>query len=248
MRRRFRPQPLDETPDEVPSSRRRRSRIRSLVDLAFSDVISASDGVVRAYDFAMSDAIGVDDEMADDQVKLISDMLVPTDSLTPQMQITRTIQDVLTINDGFTVQTSRGARSCDLTPDPTIGDRSNVRLTWPYVSPSLTLELRNPEFGDTEDVSTQAQMLRSRSGQLNPVRGANWPTIRVLSFRFVALSEQQKDDFVAFVEASAADDIGLLDHYGRQWKGLLLFDAAEFVQVGRGCQYEAAFKFRGIIV
>lgn len=152
--------------------------------------------------------------------------------------------DTIVFQDIFVAWTSRQS-SC-LGYDADLGSRDGMRLTWPYVSPTLTVNLRNPKFGNTAVLDTNVATLRNRSGELKQVNG--FPTAEIFSFAFEALSEALKDELVAFLIASAADEIGLLDHEDRQWRGVIVSPVNTIVTAGRLCMFEASFEFRGTLV
>lgn len=123
--------------------------------------------------------------------------------------------------------------------------RADVRLTHPYVSPTTTLVLRNPKFSNAWQTDVELNRRRTVGGQLVAMRRIKWTKVRSLKVSFEAHSEAIRDAWLSFVELSAGQEIGFLDHEDRQWRGVILPGERESAHVGIGCQHEFSFEFRG---
>lgn len=104
---------------------------------------------------------------------------------------------------------------------PTLGS-AKLTLTHPFVSPTRTVILRNPQFGNADRLSFDRINRETRGGTLIMFADPTWPKQQTMNITLVALSRQQKEDLLDFLNASIGQDIGLLDHENRLWKGIML--------------------------
>lgn len=139
---------------------------------------------------------------------------------------------------------------CDETYNPTITIRDHTTLFYPFSSPTLTVNLRNPEFGDIDSVDTNAVMRQTRGGEFKTVKETSWFSQETLSLSFKSLTRLQAVSLIDLFEESAGDEIGLIDWYGRTWKGFISENPSEILQgIGNlyDANYSAQFKFEGVI-
>ena len=137
----------------------------------------------------------------------------------------------------------------DFVPAVSLGTRSNLRLTYPYVTPTLTVDLRNPLFGNIKRIDTQFIIHVLRSKELKIFRPSNRNTVEILLVSFNTINIQLIEDFITFLTTSAGKEIGLLDQENRQWQGVITSPLNNIVDVGPGdCNFEINFKFQGTLV
>ncbi len=108
---------------------------------------------------------------------------------------------------------------------PTLIRRATTVLTWPYNTPTLTLELRNPNFDNVEQFESRRVNRRTRGGTLDLYRDESWPKVQRLIMSFSWLCEDilgTRTKLFEFLQRSIGQEIGLLDFESRQWKGILL--------------------------
>lgn len=121
---------------------------------------------------------------------------------------------------------------------------AKLTLTYPFVTPTTTLVLRNPNFGNTEKREFSRINRESRGGTLLIFRDTKWPEREVLQVTIDALTETQKDNLIQFFKDSLGKEIGLLDDENKQWKGIIIDPDAEITHVGV-CNYSVTFQFEG---
>lgn len=131
------------------------------------------------------------------------------------------------------------------TTDPTFGI-ATLTLTHPFVTPTTTLVLRNPNFGNTENFQFSRINRESRGGTLLVFRDPTWPKREALAITVDFLKQQQKLDLLAFFQTSLGQEIGLLDNENRQWKGIIVNPDSEVTHVGKD-NYSVTFEFEGEI-
>ena len=128
--------------------------------------------------------------------------------------------------------------------DPTLLRRSSTVLTYPYTTPSITLEIRNPNFDNVEQFEHRKINRRSRGGTLQIYRDPAWPEAERLIMTFSALSQKDVKDLMEFMNKSLGKEIGILDFESRQWRGLILTPSAATSEEGMQ-GFSATLEFEG---
>jgi hypothetical protein len=123
-----------------------------------------------------------------------------------------------------------------------------LTLTYPFVTPTNTLVLRNPDFGNTDRLEFSRIRRQSRGGTSILFSDRKWPKQQVLNLSISALSQTKAEDFLDFVTESLGQEIGLLDWENRQWRGIILNPDADITDGGMTCRYAANLQFEGELV
>jgi hypothetical protein len=123
---------------------------------------------------------------------------------------------------------------------------ATMTLTYPYVTPTLTVVLRNPEFGNRDSLMFNRVNRQTRGGTLVVYADSTWPKIQTLQVQVRGLSSQQNADMHTFFSQSLGKEIGLLDHENRQWHGIITDPDAAISQPGRQ-DYTVSFTFEGAL-
>lgn len=108
------------------------------------------------------------------------------------------------------------------TAPPILVRRESTVLTWPYTAPTLSVELRNPNFDNVEQFEFRRINRRTRGGTLDLYRDESWPKLKRLIYSFSWLSDSQRVDLLDFLNRSLGQEIGILDFESRQWRGVIL--------------------------
>lgn len=141
-------------------------------------------------------------------------------------------------NDAITPPSSSG---------PVVVLQDTVIFTYPFVTPTLTVELRAPEFNNKDSVLITRIIRDTRGGEIKVYKESFWPTIRRLSFVIESLSEVEADGLQELIKASIGKEIGYLDYEGRQWKGIILNPEEAITEEGVNCEYTAKIDFEGAL-
>lgn len=118
-----------------------------------------------------------------------------------------------------------------------------VTFTYPYITPTLTVQIPNPSLGDANQYENKAKFGISMSGRVYSY--IKTPTSQKLLLTFGKLSYTMFTDLKNLFYQSASDLIGYLDHDSNQWKGQCLNDPFEGVDT-KNFQ-TITLEFRGII-
>lgn len=127
---------------------------------------------------------------------------------------------------------------------PTLGE-ATLTLTWPYVMPTTTLVLRNPEWDNREMLGFTRIVRETRGGTLEVYGDPDWPQTTTLSLTIEGLTTAQAEGFIDFLRDSLGQEIGLLDWENRQWRGIITTPDAEVTDHGKSCRRAITFEFEG---
>jgi hypothetical protein len=122
-----------------------------------------------------------------------------------------------------------------------------VTLTYPFISPSTTVVLRNPEFENRDLLNFTRINRTTRGGSQIVFADPVWPKSQVLRLSITHLSPAQGRDLLDFLLTSLGKEIGLLDHEGRQWKGIIINPDTILSQPGR-FDRSIILEFEGALV
>lgn len=103
-----------------------------------------------------------------------------------------------------------------------------------FVEPTLprTLRIRNPEFEDSEDLSTNTLIHTAMSGRMVSYRRT--PATTKLSLVFRDLTRLKAVEIRDFMVATAGMDVNFMDHRGETWRGKILTSPLDIVTDGLG--------------
>ena len=127
---------------------------------------------------------------------------------------------------------------------PTLGN-GTLTLTFPFTLPTTTLVLRNPEFTNKDSLNFNRINRTTRGGTLVVYADPIWPKTQTLGFEVHCLKRAQADELIEFFGDSLGLEIGLLDHEGRQWRGIITNPDTPIINPERG-DYSVSFYFEGV--
>lgn len=193
----------------------------------------------------------------------VSSVLNLIDTANPNGTFGRSVASPMDIDHSLTYFIERKAFECQYNPfvgengddndtippsaTPPVLGNGTLTLTHPFVAPTTTLVLRNPEFGDTHDLAFSRINRETRGGTLIVFADPVWPKTQVLQVTVEALTDAQTNSFLTFLATSLGQEIGLLDWHNRQWRGLVTTPEAE-VTDGGNCRKNVSFEFEGELV
>ncbi len=171
-----------------------------------------------------------------------------TSSLSLKSVVSFYILDLCGYSPGIGAGTFTGVPTAPSPTPPTLVSRSLTTLTFPFTTPTNTLDLRNPDFDNVEQFEPRRINRRSRGGTLDVFRDETWPKTKRLIYTFSALKEQQIEDLLTFLQESLGKEVGILDFESRQWKGVILTPSAAFGQTGPdNGSFSASLEFEGVL-
>lgn len=105
----------------------------------------------------------------------------------------------------------------------------------PFEDGSTTdvVDLRAPEFGNTERIETTRINRESAGGTLQVYADPVWPRVHQLVLQFSALKTDQARELLRFIERTLGGEIGVLDHERRIWRAVITNPQEAVIQDGR---------------
>ena len=236
--------------------------LRKPIFVNVTQTLTLSDQVVGVNQFALpSQDVGLADQIVAFVVHNTQNVVTLTDTISCELIASRNVTHDLGLKQSLTYILEHDQITQDYTPfvgsssdteyvPPTtvapVLSRAKLTLTYPYVSPTTTLVLRNPEFGNLDRLTFNRINRKTRGGTLVVFADPNWPKIQTLQVKFTYLTDQQAADLLAFFQLSLGKEIGLLDYEGRQWRGIITTPDPEISNPGRG-DHSVGFDFEGVL-
>lgn len=126
---------------------------------------------------------------------------------------------------------------------PTLGS-GVFTLTYPRVSPTTTLTLKNPAFGNTDSLRFVKIDRRTRGGDRKIFSDLEWAKTQTLELTIENICETETtlDELLNFLNTSLGKQIGLLDWENRQWEGIILAPETEIIPTVRGYRIRIIFE------
>ncbi len=124
---------------------------------------------------------------------------------------------------------------------PTISD-GTLTLSYPVTSPTTTLTLHDPQFGNETVLNFTRIDRDTRGGDRKLFSDAKWARWERLSFEVRDLCETTADDIIDFLNTSLGGYIKLIDWEGRGWEGVIVSPETEVTQTANGWGFAIVFE------
>lgn len=120
------------------------------------------------------------------------------------------------------------------------------KIEFPIVTPTLSVELRNPVFGDILNIENGAIIRTTRSNELKHFKDPTWPNIEINNYPFNLITSSKIGEVRDFLIATAGLLVAInTDHLGQIWHGVILNPVIDFITVRDVCSYDFALVFQG---
>lgn len=129
-------------------------------------------------------------------------------------------------------------------PAPTLVKQGFVTLFYPPVSPTLTVQIRAPEFGDRDRLLHDKINRDTRGGSLKIFADTTWPKLQILEMQFISLKETEAQAVLNFFEQTLGLEVGFTDWESRTWHGVIVSPDRELVRSKRN-SVDLSFEFEG---
>lgn len=113
-----------------------------------------------------------------------------------------------------------------------------------FVVAGVNYVFRNPELGNTDELSFQRVTNKTRGGDLILFRDPDWPKTEILSLKFIFPEEVDYRRMMNMIKVSVGLLIHYTDHENRVWYGVISNPETEGTQTGR-FSWEIDLKFEG---
>ncbi len=153
-------------------------------------------------------------------------------------------ESLLTLKHAVGFSLVRDTTVCDYTPFVSESDAGTVpprpilpearvpelpgvrfRLAYPPFDTGATvdfIDIRAPQFGNREQIDATRINRESQGGTLVIFADPIWPKVQNLQMTFAALKKTQARQLLNFLERWLGQEIGIYDHEGRVWKGVII--------------------------
>lgn len=121
--------------------------------------------------------------------------------------------------------------------DINVVDRPTILLEYPFVSPTTTLELRNPELNDKIITQVYRVQRYTRDNTLDIYRDPTWFKNGVLNWNFTGLSLDDRNSIISFCRLSAGKYVKVTDYLSQVHKCILINPDNPITQEHSGCNY-----------
>ena len=116
------------------------------------------------------------------------------------------------------------------------------RFVYPVVSPTESVALRSPEFGNKDRLQFNRISRETRGGTLIVFADPIWPKVETQVLTFSGLTQTQAQALQDFIAAHLGLEVGFVDWEQRYWKGVITNTTDAVVQDGRE-MYTASLEF-----
>lgn len=119
---------------------------------------------------------------------------------------------------------------------PALDPSIRFRLVYPAFDAGETvdtLDLRAPSLGNRERLQSTRIFRETTGGTLTVFADPIWPEVHSLQIQFQGLKTTQARGILDFMERWLGQEIGLYDHEGRIWKGVITNPSEAVIQDGR---------------
>lgn len=219
-------------------------KIGRIFTILVADAVALSDSGVRGPNQDIFNFIVFTDSHQLSIQKPLTDSIVFVDSASrAPINFVRNVTDAIAFSDYANRATS--LVPCD-TYATSLGASSNFVLSYPTVSPSTTVVLRVPRFGDKRYYTVSTKVKRTTEGFLRVTRASTWPKIEQYQYAFKFLTAAVRDALFTFLDLTAGQNIKIVDQDNVAWIGIVTNPVVHSSQEGIGCQYSVEFTFRGV--
>lgn len=118
----------------------------------------------------------------------------------------------------------------------------SIILEHPTTTPTLSVTLPNPEFGDTESPTYGNVFGTNRNNELLNVYDVGHPTTRMRVWRIKKMTKAQRDALQNFIQISAGDAIKVTDYNADEFNVLVTNEDLEYVVIRDDCNYEVTLQ------
>ena len=122
----------------------------------------------------------------------------------------------------------------------------SITLEHPTTTPTLSITLPNPEFGDTESPTYGNVFGTNRNNELLNAYDADHPTTRMRVWRINKMTKAQRDALQNFIQITAGDAITVTDYNAAEFNALITNEDVEYIVLRDDCNYEATLQLMEI--
>lgn len=127
-----------------------------------------------------------------------------------------------------------------------IAPQLTVTLSYPIVSPTHTITIPAPLFGNREELQVTRIQRKSLGGDLKVFTDENWARIRTLRWQFEHVDDTLLAEYFDFLLFSLGLEIKIVDYENRTWHGFIVTPETESTDISPDhCDNTIGFEFIG---
>lgn len=127
---------------------------------------------------------------------------------------------------------------------PTLTKQSDVQFSYPPDTPTTTLTLKTPEFGNRDRRHFQRIKRDLRGGGFNLFADSSWPRQTLLLMTFARVKTEEKEGVLTFLSDTLGQEIEFRDWENRVWRGVIRNPDAPAIQ-NRHYGFDISIEFEG---
>ena len=109
---------------------------------------------------------------------------------------------------------------------------------------TLSIQLRNPDFGDKETVDIRRINRKTRGGDLVVYRDPAWPKYVTYTWQFSGLTQDDLYRLIYFMRQTLGQEITIIDYEGRTLNNCIITTPTEDLSQDGVEEFKAAFTFQ----
>lgn len=108
---------------------------------------------------------------------------------------------------------------------------------------ALSIQLRNPDFGNSDTIEIRRINRKTRGLELVVFRDPSWPKTRTFKVNFTFLKQDDLLRLLDFIHRTLGQIVTYTDYNGRVWNGIIITPGDEVSQPGTD-NFAAQFTFQ----
>ena len=207
-----------------------------------ADVLALTDAATATVEKVFHDALALAD------VATFNQVAVP--AATDVLPIDHSVAFVLVRSDYrfiYTPFVGEGTAGNPTPPGPLVGPTASAargcRFVYPPSSPTCSVWLRSPEFGNKDRLQFTRISRETRGGTLIVFADPMWPKIQTKVLTFTGLSQATAESLQDFIMQHLGLEVGFVDWEGRYWTGVITNTTDPVIQDGRGRLFTVSLEF-----
>lgn len=131
--------------------------------------------------------------------------------------------------------------------EPVTTPRGYTTLQYPLDTPTLDIDIRNPDVGNQHVINLAKVLNRSRSGTINLTNSEHKPKIKTFTYTIQNLCDDEKIAIKNFINNTLGQMIRVIDYESRTWNVILTNPSAAISELSREMAFTIKLQFKGTL-
>lgn len=111
--------------------------------------------------------------------------------------------------------------------------------------PTYDITIPNSQLSNTETHQSNSIIRENRGQQPITFKDTTWPVNIIHRYTIRTMNEDERDDLINMLIATAGQEITIIDHDNYTWIGVIITAIPELVTMKDLCSYDIEFEFMG---